>query len=449
MKQIFFKLIALAATLMPMAAHAERGELIRPAQFGEVREVVGADLPIVTVRDNCPAAMRPLANGPCFDTVKATATPQRALVINTRYRAGDRLVGNYGSDFQIYEVRQGEKGLEARALSFATSDIHVPRDCYALNGQGIGYMIDTVAGAVVAQESQYVVCGGGPDRPSGPYQARGPVMRSDASGWGASEVKLAEGTHRYLALPDVACEPAYLVRKTYCAKPAALYMDAHPDLKELDLVAPKTAVLAGDIVDGKDIQQWVMKRQSKGYKADSRWFAKSMFSDGNGCWATEGVRWYVAPVSDGLDITEKAMSRCGAPPAPTPTALYEVLGESYFIVNCAWDRRGDNSGSACAAQARDYLKRERREQATVVVLNQPARVGDHLYSGGYVSYNVVIAELKGDAFRFKTDYSVPSVYESGCRETSSSDPQSKGFVIVRSLGISWARAYRWMDCNVY
>jgi hypothetical protein len=447
-KHIILSAFALASALVPMAALAERGDLIRPPKFGEVREVVGADLAVVAPRDACPAAQRPIAGGPCFDTVKATATPQRVVALTGAYRNGDRFGGAYGGQFSLYEVRQGEKGLEVRMLPFATSDIQVPRNCYALRGEGVAYVVDTVGGAVVAQESQYVVCGGGPDRPDGPYRPVGPVMHSDPSGWGRSETILAEGQHRYLGIPNVPCDPAYIVRNT-CAKPAVLFMDANPDTKELDLIATKAPVASGDIVTGKDVQQWVMKRASKGYKADSRWFAKSMFTDGNGCWASEGVRWYVGTVADGLDITEKAMSRCGAAAAPIPTAVYEVLGETYFIVNCSWNRYGDNSGSACAAQARDYLTRERRDSATVVVLNQPARVGDRLYSGGYVSYDVVIAELKNGVFKFRTDYSAPSIYESGCRDSNSSDPQSKGFVIVRSLGVSWARAYRWMDCDVY
>jgi hypothetical protein len=452
MKIAFSGLMALAF-FMPVTALAGAAprELVRPAQYGTVREVVGNDLPIVIVRDACATAMRPIVGGPCFDTVKATGAPQRVVALGGSFRNGTRVNGDYGRDFTLYDVRQGEHGLEVRAVPYATSDVHVPRDCFALNGEGVGYVVDTVNGTVMAQESQYVVCGGGPDRPNGPYRPGGPVISSDSRGWGRTETALAEGQHRYLGIPNTPCDSAYIVRST-CAKPAVLFMNANPDTNELDLIAPKATVRSGDIVDGKDIQQWVMKRKSDGsYKADSRWFAKSMFTDGNGCWASEAVRWYVGEVPDGLDITEKAMSRCGAAAAPIPAATYAVYGEDYYILNCAWNRRGDNSGNACADQAKDYLKRQRQESATMVVLNQPARVGDHLYDGGYVSYDLVVAELKGDAFRFRSDGGsvFSGIYDGGCQETDTGNPESKGFVIVRSLGISWARAYRWMACNVY
>ena len=440
--------------LIPLAAQAgsARPELIKPATFGRVREVVGADLPVVMPRDGCPAALQPISGGPCFDKLKLTASSVRVLGLSMAAKPDARLIGDYGRDFHLYDVHQGDHGIEVKALPFATSEVQVPRDCYALKDEGIGYVISVADGATVAQESQFVVCGGGADRPAGPYEPQGAIIHSDSAGWHRSETILAEGTHRYLAVPGAACEPRYSLRTTYCAKPAVVYMDAHPEVNELDLVAAKASVKSGDIVTGKDLQQWVMKRKPKGYKADGRWFEKSMFTDGNGCWATEGLRWYVGDVTDGLDITEKAMSRCGAPAAPIPTAVYAVFGDDYFILNCAWDRRGDNSGGACAGQAADYLKRERRDSAVLVILNQSARVGDRLYDGGYISYDVVQAEMKDGKLRLKKDsdwLADNSVSESGCTATQTSDSQAKGFVIVRSLGISWARAYRWMDCPVY
>lgn len=446
--------LAMFAGLLPHAVQAgtARAELITPPTFGTVREVVGFDLPVVTARTGCPAALQPIKDGPCFDKLKLTAEPLRVLSLVATPQPNARIAGDYGRDFQLYDVWRGDRGVEAKALAFATSNVNVPRDCYALKGEGVGYVISVSSGVTEAQESQFVVCGGGAERPSGPYEPRGAIIRSDSTGWHRTEILLAEGTHRYLAVPDSNCPEQYSLRKTHCARPAVTYMDAHPEVKELDLVAAKGLVRSGDIVTGKDLQQWVMKRKGKTYKADGRWFEKSMFSDGNGCWATEGLRWHVGEVSDGLDITEKAMSRCGAPAAPIPTAVYAAFGNDYYILNCTWDRRGDNSGGACAKQASDYLKRERRDSAVLVILNQSARVGDRLYDGGYISYDVVEARMKDGVIKLKKDsdwLAASSVSESGCTASQTSNAEAKGFVIVRSLGISWARAYRWMDCPVY
>ncbi len=428
MKQIILGLLALAV-IAPGVAFAERGEMLRRPTFGTVREVVGTDLPVVvSARDQCPAAARPIAGGPCFDGIKVTAEPQRVLGLLALYRPGERVTGEYGRDFQLYDVRQGAKGIEAREVPFITSEIRVPRDCYVLNGEGIGYVINENGGQAVAQESQYVVCGGGPDNPNGPYRPYGPAMRSDSNGWSRSEIRLAEGAHRYLAVPGT-CDNAYVIRDDHCAKPAVLYMDSHPDVKELDLVAAMVPVQDGDILGDKDIKQWVMKRNSKGYKADGRWIAKSMFTNGNGCWSSEPVRWYIGAVTDGLDVAEKAMSRCGAPMAPTPTALYVVYGDDYPIFNC--------NGDGCSGQVLAYMKSEKTKSLTFVAMGDSNRRGR--ISGGY---QIMTAERKDDTTVKLRSGSI-SVYESGCNSTSGSD--AEGIDVWRNR----ARAYRLMECTIY
>jgi hypothetical protein len=428
MKNILLGMLALAAVAAPGAAFAEKGEMLRRPDFGMVREVVGDAVPLVSFRDNCPAAMHPIADGPCFDTVKASAQPLRVLALIAHYREGERVTGEYGRDFQLYDVRQGEKGIEARVVPLPTSEVRVPRDCYVLNGETVGYVLDYAGGNAVAQESQYVICGGGPDRPNGPYRPVGPVVRSDSNGWGRSEIRLAEGAHRYLAVLGT-CDKAYVIRDDHCAKPAVLYMDSHPDVKELDLVAAMVPVQAGDILVDKDIKQWVMKRQSKGYKADGRWFSKSMFSNGNGCWSSEPVRWYIGEVADGLDIAEKAMSRCGAPMAPTPTALFVVYGDDYPIFNC--------SGDGCSAQVLAYMKSGKIKSLSFVAMGDANRRGR--ISNGY---QVMTADLKDDNTVKLRSGSI-SVYEGGC--TESAGPDSAGVEVWRNQ----ARAYRLMECAVY
>ncbi len=89
--------------------------------------------------------------------------------------------------------------------------------------------------------------------------------------------------------------------------------------------------------------------------------------------------------------------------------------------------------------------------ATVVVLNERGRVDDHLYDGGYLSYDVADVRLGKDgalSIRRIDDYS-PSVSMSRCSAVTGGPKESKGFVLVRSMGITWARSYQWMNCPVY
>jgi hypothetical protein len=88
----------------------------------------------------------------------------------------------------------------------------------------------------------------------------------------------------------------------------------------------------------------------------------------------------------------------------------------------------------------------------VVVLNERARVDDKLHDGGYISYDVAEVRVNPDKTLSarRLDYFDPSgIYMSRCTQVNDGPAESKGFVITRSMGISWARAYRWMSCPVY
>jgi len=451
MKRIGFTSLVIAAAL-PVMAHAQSRQpvLIKPAEFGTVREVVGDDLPVAAPRDRCKVSAGDL----CTDGLSLSDKPLRVLFVNRPVRAGERLDGPYGRDFRLYDVRRDAKGVDARPVELPTSNIQVPRDCYALGGEEVGYGIIVRNGAPVAVESQIVSCGGGPRDPHGPYRPEGNVIRSEA-GRHPTEMLRVAGQRRYLAAPG-ACDPQYSIRTTWCAVPAVQYMQAHPELAELDLVSAKAPVRAGDILGDKDLDQWVLKRKGDTkFKADGRWFKKSMMTAVDGCWASEPVRWYVEPGPDGLYVTEKALSRCGAPIAPVPSATYEAYGDDLFIVDCAdargWRDRRDRTPDGCFAPARDFLQRQRQKSAWVVVLNQRGQVDDHLYDGGYISYDVAEVKLNGDGsldVRRDDGYS-PYVSLPNCSTLDDGPKESHGFVLVRSMGVTWARPYRWMRCPVY
>jgi hypothetical protein len=384
--------------------------------------------------------------------VALTDNPQRLLMAMRAVRPGDRISGPYGRDFKLYEAWRDKSGPQLRALELPTSMLSVPRNCYALNGEDVGYGIGVRKGASVAVESQIVVCDGGPRSAQGPYRAQSDVIES-GSGWHVTEMARLAGQPRYLAAPGT-CDPQFSLRTEWCAEPGIRYLQTHPGEQELDLIAAKGPVKAGDILDAKQIEQWVLKRKgSSKFKADSRWVNRSMLSPVDGCTAVEPVRWYVESGADGLYIAEKALNRCGAPLAPVPADIYEAYGQDMYIVDCAqhrWRDRDQAAPDGCFDQARDYLKRVRQTSAYVVVLNQAARLDDRLYDGSFISYDVARVSLNkngGLEVRRVEDY-MPSVYLRNCTSLNDGQAESRGFVIVRSLGVSWARPYVLMSCPV-
>ena len=426
--------------------------LIKPAVFGEVREVTGDAVPLVAAKPGCKLA--PLKDGPCLDGIALDATPSRVLMLARPAQPGARVAGAYGRDFTLYTVWRDARGAQAQALPLPTSGLSVPRDCFALDGEDVGYGIGSRNGGPVAVESQIVSCGGGPRAPHGPYAPQGDPIRSGPGGWHVTEMRLVAGQRRYLAQPG-SCDPQFSVKTDWCAETGVRYLQSHPDEKELDLIATKTPARAGDVLGGDDIQQWVLKRKGDAkFKADSRWFKTSMMTAVDGCAPVEAVRWYVEPGEDGLYIAEKALNRCGAPPAPVPAETYEAYGQDMFIVDCAqhrWRDRDEKSPDGCFDQARGYLQRTRQSSAFVVVLNQEARLDDHLYDGGYISYDVARVSLgKDGALMAKRDtVYTPGVALRNCSAVGDGPAESRGFVIVRSMGVQWARPYVWMRCPVY
>ncbi|MFT4076230.1 MAG: hypothetical protein QM647_11960 [Asticcacaulis sp.] len=466
--------LAFMGVVVPLIAQAQPqpSRLVREAQFGSIHEVLGDEIAIAAPRTGCPAKFQPLADGPCFDKVTlkpASLGPTRVLTV-LKPGMGDWVSGVYGRDFRLYDLFPVAEGIHAEALAFETSGVAVPRDCFSLASEPVGYAIEHRKTGDVAVEHQTVVCGGGPRQPTGPYTPEGPPLTPGNNGlWHVTETQRVEGAMRYLATPG-ACEPQYSVKTTWCAQPAITWMQANPDEKELDLVAARHDVRAGDVLTKAETDQWVLKRKgSNKYKVDSRWVDKSYMTAVDGCTPVEDIGWWVTGRPDGLYITEKALNRCGAPPAPVPAEIWEAYGDDYFIVDCAREGRGDwrkgrprgkdaqgkaqgDQAAECFDAAGDYLRRIRRTNAVVVVLNDRARPDDHLYPGGYVSYDVAEVMLNKDnslSARRLDSFDPSGIYMNRCTQVTDGPPDSRGFVIVRSMGIGWARAYRWMNCPVY
>ncbi|MGA9659395.1 MAG: hypothetical protein WBQ60_09890 [Asticcacaulis sp.] len=454
---------ALAVALMPVMAQAQSHQpvLIEQAHFGSIQTVEGAELPIVTAGAGCKTGYQPEAGGPCFDEVALKPAAQgetRVLVVSAMPKDGAQLAGDYGRDYRVYDLFPIAGGVQARVSDMATSDVSVPRDCFALPDEEVTYRIEARKTGQVAIETQTVVCGGGARSPHGPYAPEGPPIASAQTGWPNTKMRELEGETRYLAtLSD--CDPQYSLKTTYCAQPGVLYLQTHPDVKEIDLIAAKHPVQAGDRLPSSEIDQWVLKRKgTTKFKADSRWIDKSMMRAEDGCWPVEAIGWQVTGEADGLYVHESALNRCGAPMAPVPTEIWEAYGDDLYIVDCSerrdW-RKGRSQGTAaaeCFDSARDYLLKIGQKRAQVIVLNERARLDDRLYNGSYIHFDVAEVTLNADRSltvnRLSSDE--PSgVYMSNCSTVNDGPPESKGYVIARSMGISWARSYRWMSCPVY
>ncbi|ESQ93515.1 hypothetical protein ABAC460_00165 [Asticcacaulis sp. AC460] len=453
-----YLIAAAVVAAAPLAAMAQSTspKLIREAEFGVVREVEGGKLMIAVARDGCPAAWQPAGGGPCFDTLKAklTASPMRVLGLYRAANAGQRIAGRYGSDFALFSASIENGALVAQRLELPTSDVTVPTNCYRLNGEGVGYVITVQNGSNLAYESQIVSCDGGPETPQGPYYPEGDAILPGSTGvHHRTEELMVWGSVRYLAITGVTCDKVYQLRKTWCARPAVSYLQNNPGEKELDLIAARGPVNAGDWLTEKQVDQWVLKRKGKdGFKADSRWVNKSFLNGVAGCWSTEAVGWNVGQRGDGLYITEGAHHACGAPKAPVPAAVYEAYGRELEVVDCA-ERRGDwrKGESGCPDRIKAQLLDMKVGDATVVVLNEHGRVGDYLHPGSYVSYDVANVRLsKEGVLDIDVVYSyAPSVYMSNCSPMNGGPQESRGFVLVRSLGVNRAREYQWMECPVY
>ena len=452
MKRAPFAIALLSAFLAtaPWESHAApaNARLITPPKFGEVREVAGATLHATAPTKSCAPGDATAADGQCFPGVRPNAgETQRILVINTA-RAGDLISGQFNRDFQLYDVSRSDKGLQAVRRELQTSDVMVPRDCFALREEPVKYTIAAQSEGMRATESQMVVCGGGPQQPRGPYRTDGPPMPSDPRGWRRTEVTYVSGAPRYLAVLDNACPQEFRLRDNHCARSAISYLTANAGGPEVDLIAAKRPVTPGDALAGEDVSQWVLKRRSNGFKADGRWLQKSMVSQVDGCVGLESVKWHVSGDANGFSITEKILSRCGAPAAPTPTAIYEVYGGDYFILDCSWVDGAKEVDVRCRQQANDFLNRGGKQTGEFVIITDRLREGDRVHAGSYARFTMVRGEMTPMDVTVKrmTPPNITGV--AGCTAAGKGG-DTDGFLIVRNAGILWARRYQQMACAAY
>jgi len=445
-KLALFASFALFSSSLVFAAPPDL-RLISPPEFGVIREVIGTDLPVLRPTKTCKPADTLGQTDLCFAGLKPKpGETLRVLIVDNPVPG--RLMGKINRDYRLFDVSNEAGGLKAVQRELQSSDVRVPRDCYALKDESVAYSIIANGNSWRATESQIVSCNGGPRDPRGPYLAEGPIIPSDIAGWWRTEIVFNEGATRFLAVPDPSCLPNYRVRETHCAVSAIDHLNSNPSLKEVDLIASKGAVADKQVLGAEGLMQWVLKRRTKGFKADGRWIEKSMLSLVDGCYGIEPLKWHVKSDVKGYQITEKVLSQCGAQLAPVPRAIYEVYGQDFFILNCSWSDRAEELDPRCKGQANDYLNRARKELGLFVVISDRYRSGDRVFDGSYIRYTFVRAELTPmDVTMKRTSLqNIPGV--NGCVNTSNRG-EGDGFMIVSNGGILWARRFQHMSCTVY
>ncbi|WP_246263365.1 hypothetical protein [Caulobacter soli] len=447
-----------AATLTAGAAAAQTSEmrLIRDPVYGELRDVLGATLPVATPNPKCSKTLL-LPDGACLDQVVSGMKARGAtstLVLTAPGAgggAGTVISGPIDRAYRLYDVSL-TGGPSFRPVTLPTSSVRVPRDCYGA-GRGVDYRLDLRDGQLVARELQTVSCGG-PVPPIGYGGPRLPPIGANEPGerWPATAVVAVTGAPRQLAAPRPDCPPDAALRDGICFAAGIAVLASQPAFKELDVIGAKRPVAPGVVLVDKETEQYVLKRKGKaGFKADKRWFDKSSLSTPAGCALTSPVDFEVEP---GELVHERALAGCGAPPAPAPVAVFEAYGVTMPVVQgnrpgCA--ERGEQLlGDACFTDVIGWMRARKVPKAEVLVLERPYGPGARVSGGGPIRYSFADIWVNPDG-TYKADrkhsYSA-QIRSGGCSNVTDGGAEASGLMLVRGDGGVMARAYQWVACPV-
>jgi len=446
------------ATAGAGAASAQSPEmrLLREPVYGELRDVLGAVLPVATPNPKCPRPAQ-LPDGACLDQALAGmkargATVGRVLTApGAGNGAGTVISGPIGQAYRLYDVSLGGGAPVVRPVTLPSSTVRVPRDCFA-TGRGVDYRLDVRDGQLVAREVQTVSCGG-PVPPIGYGGPRRPPIGPNEPGerWPATATVEVLGLPRQLAAPRPDCAPDAVLRDGVCFAAGVAVLAARPDLKELDVIGAKRPVAPGVVLTARETEQYVLKRTRKGFKADKRWFDKSSLAAPAGCGLTSPVDFEVAP---GDQVRERALAGCGAPPAPAPVATYEAYGAVMPVVmgnrpGCA--ERGEQLlGDACFTDVIGWMRARKIPKAEALVLDGFYRPGARVYGGGPIRSSYATVWVNPDG-TYKADrkhsYSA-DIRSGGCSNVTDAGGEASGVMLIRADGGVMARAYQWVACPV-
>jgi hypothetical protein len=435
--------------------------LLEGPVYGELREVLGAMLPVATPNPKCPKALA-LPDGACLDGVVAGmkargATAGRVLTSpGARRGAGTVINGQLGRDYALYDLTLGAGGPVVTPIDLPSSAVRVPRACFAI-GSAVEYRLDMRDGQLAAREVQTVSCDG-PPPPPGQGGPRRPPIGANEPGerWPATGLVAVLGAPRQLAAPRPDCPPDAVLRDGVCFAAGIGVLSAQPGLKELDVIGAKRLTAPGQILTSKETEQYVLKRKGSsggraGFKADKRWFDKSHLAAPAGCGITTPVDFRVEP---GEQVRERAVAGCGAPNAPVPTATYEAYGATLPVVfgnrpGCA--ERGEQLlGDACFSEVIRWMKARGIPKGEVLILDRPYGQGTRINGASGIRYSFASVWANPDG-TYKADRKhdyARRVDTGGCANAPNQGSEAAGLVLVRADGGLMARAYQWVACPV-
>jgi len=461
MKSVKFSagLAGLAVAVVAGAAWSQTSDmrLIEGPVYGELRDVLGATLPVATPNPKCPKPLL-LPDGACLDGAVAGmkargATVGRVLTSpEARRGAGTVIHGHLGRDYALYDVTLAAGGPVVTPVDLPSSMVRVPRDCFSI-GSAVEYRLDMRDGALAAREVQAVSCGGPPPPPGQGGPRRPPIGPNEpGERWPATGEVAVLGTPRQLAAPRPDCPPDAALRDGVCFAAGIGVLTAQPGLKELDVIGAKRATAPGQVLVSKETEQYVLKRKGKaGFKADKRWFDKSHLSAPAGCGLTTPVDFQVEP---GDQVRERAVAGCGAPAAPVPTATYEAYGATLPVVfgnrpGCA--ERGEQLlGDACFSEVIRWMKARGVPKGEVLILDRVYGQGARINGASGIRHSFANVWVQPDG-TYKADRKSSAstrIDTGGCAGVTDAGSEAAGWMLVRADGGIMARAYQWVACPV-
>jgi hypothetical protein len=430
--------------------------LIREPAYGELRDVLGAVLPVAPPSARC-ARPAQLPDGACLEAVLAGmkargATTGRILTAPAAGGgAGTVISGPIGEAYRLYDVTLTGGGPRVVPVTLPSSSVRVPRDCFA-TGRGVDYRVDLRDGQLAAREVQAVSCGG-PVPPIGYGGPRRPPIGPNEPGerWPATATVEVLGAPRQLAAPRPDCPPDAALRDGVCFAAGIAELAFRPELKELDVIGAKRPVAPGVVLTARETEQYVLKRGRKGFKADKRWFDKSSLAAPAGCGLTSPVDF---EVEAGDRVHERALAGCGAPPAPPPVATYEAYGAVMPVVmgnrpGCA--ERGEQLlGGACFTDVIGWMRARKIPKTEALVLDGFYRPGERVHDGGPIRFSYATVWVNPDG-TYKADRKhgfSAQIRAGGCSTLTDAGGEASGVTLIRADGGVMARAYQWVACPV-
>ncbi|HYF22717.1 MAG TPA: hypothetical protein VD929_04895 [Caulobacteraceae bacterium] len=438
------------------AAAAQAPVLIQEPTWGEVRAAEGDLIPVAQARSGCARDLS--ADGLCFADAVAELKARGAaegLVLGVERPVRDRdvVAGPYGAGWRLYRVRSGAAP-EIRRAELPTSDVRVPRGCFALPGEEVRYGVEARGPRALAREFQVVSCGGPPRQASGPYQPLGQAYGTGDS-WPATETIHAKGDLRPLAAVRTDCPPAAVLRDGVCYDETIQTLAADPKGKDLDVIAAKRPVALDDRLGAGEVMQTVLKKRGKGFKADKRWFARSDVRIPGGCAPAGEMFFRVVSQGDRPMVEETQAATCGAPLAPEPVAVWEAYGALLPLVeiggnaNCAPEHR--LTGDACFTPLVNWMKSKGLSRTEAVMIDRSYGSGTRLFNGGPVRFSTVLVTADANGVykaERRSGYTPSIVWPNGCRDHTGGPSDSEGLLIVNERGGRMAQAYAWAACPV-